>query len=229
MISTSSKEINFKFILLLALLYLMVYLAADSVAYKMVAIGPALEPGPPFIFPFSYAIADIIAEVYGYRISRNLIWITLVCQFLFSLIVTTIIKLPSPSFWHTQQSYDAVFGNIVRFVLAGTIATLSSSFINIYAITKWKILMKGNHFWLRSIGASAIGGFVLIAVIIIFGYTGTMGNKQALIMFLSIYLIELIYACLLAWPAWLVVGFLKIKERIDVYDIGTNFNPFHLK
>ncbi len=137
--------------------------------------------------------------------------------------------MPSPSFWHIQQSYDNVFGNMVRFVLAGTVATISSSFINVYAISKWKILMKGKHFWLRSIGASAIGGFVLITAIILFGYLGTLKLKEVMVMFLSIYTLELIYACLLAWPAWILAGFLKIKEQVDVYDLNTNFNPFSMK
>ncbi|EKD71097.1 MAG: hypothetical protein ACD_46C00272G0002 [uncultured bacterium] len=223
------KEMNLKYILHLALLYIMVYLAADSVAYKMVSIGSTLEPGPPFIFPISYAIADIIAEVYGYTIAKKIIWLTLFYELLFSLVVTLIIKLPSPGFWSLQHSYDAVFGNMIRFVLSGITAVVSSSFINVYIISKWKIFMKGEHFWLRSIGASAIGGFVLIVVIMIFGYSGTMTLHNLIIMFVSIYIVELIYAVLLAWPAWLLTGFLKLKENMDVYDTKTNFNPFSFK
>jgi len=54
-----AKNINLKYILPLALLFMTIYLAADSVAYKMVILGSALEPGPPFIFPLTYAISDI--------------------------------------------------------------------------------------------------------------------------------------------------------------------------
>lgn len=229
MFSQTPKEINFKFILLLALFYLTIYLAADSVAYKLVQIGPALEPGPPFIFPLSYGLADIIAEVYGYRIAKNVIWLTLLCQLIYAVLVTLVIKLPYPAFWHLQTAYDQVFGDVIRFVLAGTLSVLSSSFINVYTISKWKILMKGKHFWLRSIASSAIGGFVLVAMIMIFGYSGKVDNHSALIMFLSIYLLELFYAVVIAWPAWLIANYLKVKEKIDVYDINTNFNPFSLK
>jgi uncharacterized integral membrane protein (TIGR00697 family) len=229
MLSREPRSINLKFIIPLALLYLTIYLASCSVAYKMVALGVMILPGPPFIFPLSYAIGDIIAEVYGYTLAKQIIWLTLLFEFLYAILVTTIIKLPHPPFWLIQNSYDNVFEHILRFVFAGTLAVLSSHFLNIYIFSKWKILLKGKFFWLRSIGASAIGGFVLILIIIIFGYSGIVDVHSAIIMFFSIYALELVYACLTAWPAWLISGFLKLKENLDVYDINTNFNPFNFK
>lgn len=222
-------NINLKFILPLALLYLTVYLAADSVAYKMVSLGVMLEPGPPFIFPISYAIGDIIAEVYGYALAKKIIWYTLAFQLLFAIFITVILKLPHPGSWPMQNAYELVFGNLLWFVCAGSLSVLSSHFINIYIFSKWKILLKGKYFWLRSIGASAIGGFFLIIIIMLFGYWGTVSLHSGIVMFFSIYLLELIYACLTAWPAWLITGYLKIQEQLDVYDDHTDFNPFRFK
>jgi len=229
MLSREPKNLNLKFIIPLSLLYLTIYLAADSVSYKMVALGKILEPGPPFIFPLSYVIADVIAEVYGYAQAKKILFLTLFFQFLYALLVTAVIKLPYPEFWIMQNSYEQVFGNLLRFVSAGFLAVLSSHFLNIYIFSKWKILLKGKYFWLRSIGASAIGGFFLITVILICGYLGTVDAHTALNMFFSIYGLELLYACIMVWPAWLLSGFLKIKENLDVYDINTNFNPFNLE
>ena len=36
------------------------------------------------------------------------------------------------------------------------------------------------------------------------------------------------FALLLAFPSWLLVKYLKKAEKIDYYDINTNFNPFIL-
>ena len=229
MLSREPRSLNLKFILPLALLYLTIYLAADSVAYKMIALGVTLAPGPPFIFPFSYAIADIIAEVYGYSLARKIIWLTLAFQFLYAILVTLVVKLPHPGFWAMQSAYDQVFGHLIRFVCAGFLSIVCSHFVNIYIFSKWKILLNGKHFWLRSIGASAVSGFVLISIIMLFGYSGMLDTRSAINMFFSIYGLELLYACITAWPAWLISGFLKIKEQLDVYDIHTNFNPFSLK
>ncbi|OGT43662.1 MAG: hypothetical protein A3F42_02225 [Gammaproteobacteria bacterium RIFCSPHIGHO2_12_FULL_37_34] len=229
MLSREPKNLNLKFILPLALLYLTIYLAADSVAYKMIALGAILVPGPPFIFPLSYSIGDIIAEVYGYSLARRIIWLTLAFQFLYAILVTLVLKLPHPDFWTMQSAYDQVFGNLIRFVCAGFLSVVISHFVNIYIFSKWKILLRGKHFWLRSVGASAIGGFVLVSIIMIFGYSGTVDTRSAIHMFFSIYSVELLYACIAAWPAWLTSGFLKLKEQLDVYDIHTNFSPFSLK
>lgn len=226
MISREPRSPNLKYVTHLALLYLTIYLAADSVAYKMVGIGTLLEPGPPFIFPLSYIVADIIAEVYGYTQAKKILFLTLFFQFLYAFFVTSIITLPSPSFWTLQHSYDDVFGNLLRFVCAGFLSVICSHFINIYIFSKWKILLSGKHFWLRSIGASAIGGFFLILIIMIFGYSGTVDSHKLIKMFLSIYVLELIYSLILAWPASLIAGFLKIQEGLDVYDTSTNFSPF---
>ncbi|MSP52967.1 MAG: hypothetical protein EXR81_01780 [Gammaproteobacteria bacterium] len=44
------------------------WVTAYLMVYKMVAIGNVLETGAIFLFPLSYAIADIVSEVYGYKI-----------------------------------------------------------------------------------------------------------------------------------------------------------------
>ena len=71
--------------------------------------------------------------------------------------MTAVIKLPHhPQFLSIQNAYEEVFGNLIRFVSAGFLAVLSSHFLNIYIFSKWKILLRGKYFWLRSIGASEL-------------------------------------------------------------------------
>ena len=45
---------------------------------------------------------------------------------------------------------------------------------------------------------------------------------------LTDYFVRFLYAMLGGGPAWLFVIFLKKRENTDVYDVGTNFNPFKL-
>ncbi len=222
---TTSSNIS-HYILILGMVNITISLAADVVAYKLITLGPALLPGAPLVFPLTYIIGDIVAEVYGYTVAKKIIWITLICELFFAIAVKLIIHLPSPVFWQHQLAYNAVIDPILRFVLAGILAVISSSFINIYMISKWKILMKGRHFWLRSLGSSAIGGFILVLVTILFGFTGNIHWSQLIYMILSVYSVEVFYSLLGVWPASIITGFLKLEEQLDVYDTETNFNPF---
>ena len=222
---TPPKNIS-HYILVLGMVNITISLAADVVAYKLVNLGPALLPGAPLIFPLTYVIGDIVAEVYGYNTAKKIIWLTLVCELFFAIAIKLIIHLPSPIFWQQQHAFNEVIDPILRFVLAGILAVVSSSFINIYIVSKWKILMKGRHFWLRSLGSSAIGGFVLVLVTILVGFGGNVHWSKLSHMILSVYSIEVLYSLLGVWPASIVTGFLKLEERLDVYDVETNFNPF---
>jgi queuosine precursor transporter len=214
------------YILILGMINITISLASDVVAYKLINLGPALLPGAPLIFPLTYIIGDIVAEVYGYTLAKKIIWITLVCELFFALAIKLIIHLPSPLFWHQQHSYNEVIDPILRFVLAGILAVISSSFINIYIISKWKILMRGKHFWLRSLGSSAIGGFILVLITVLLGFSGNIRWSKLIYMFFSVYSIEVLYSLLGVWPASIITGFLKLEEQLDVYDTRTNFNPF---
>jgi uncharacterized integral membrane protein (TIGR00697 family) len=224
-LSTTPKNISY-YILILGMVNITASLAADVVAYKLILLGPALLPGAPLIFPLTYVIGDIVAEVYGYTIAKKIIWITLVCELFFAIVIKLIIHLPSPIFWQQQPAYNQVVDPILRFVLSGILAVISSSFINIYIISKWKILMKGRHFWLRSLGSSAIGGFILVLVTILFGFSGNIHWSKLIHMIFSVYPVEVVYSLLGVWPASIITGFLKLEEQLDVYDTETNFNPF---
>ena len=229
MITYQPKSINFKYILLLGFIHLTIYLAAVAVAYKLIVIGKILEPGPPFIFPITYALGDVIAEVYGYRIIRNIVWLSLFCEILYALMITFVVHLSPAPFWHNQSAYNAVFGNTLRFVVSGFFAVSGSAFINAFLFSKLKILMHGKFFWIRSALSSSVGGFFLVAITMALGYAGTISFVQLLKMFFSVYGLELIYALILAFPAWWLSGYLKVQEKIDVYDTNTKFNPFSLK
>jgi len=223
MTSRTPKILPYKYIILLAMLFITIDLAAVSMAYKMVSLNSLFEinSGATFIFPLTYALGDIVTEVYGYNMARKLIWFSLLLQFVFAILVTIAIHLPSPSFWSGDDAYFTVFGSVFRFVLAGTAANIISNFMNIYIVSKLKIPMEGKFFWLRSILSTIVSGFILVAIIVVVGFSGTEINLlKSWIMFKSTYACEISYAFMLVIPAALTAKFLKRSENVDVYDDG---------
>ncbi len=232
MISTSPKVMPYKYIIFLAMLFVTIDLSAVSMAYKMVTINGLfkINSGATFIFPITYALGDIITEVYGYNMARKLIWFSLFFQFVFAFLITAVIHLPSPSFWQSELDYIAVFGSIIKFVSAAAVANIISNFMNIYIVSKLKIPFEGKLFWLRSILSAVTSEFILVVIILYVAfYGGGMTLSKIWVMFKSSYFLDITYAIALVVPSAFTANFLKKSENVDVYDYNTNFNPFKLK
>jgi hypothetical protein len=217
-------------LLFLIVCYVTLMLSNFVLIYKLVAVGPGLAPGGLFLLPFWLLIEDVIAEVYGYKISRLLIWLVLLSTTLFTTLVLVIIHLPSPPYWHLQADYDVVFDSLLRAIPAYFIGIiLVSQFINIFLITKLKILVNGRFFWMRIIFSNMLSGATGVIIAFLLAYVGshlTLASIKQLI--LTDYSVRFLYVVFGGGPAWLLVRYLKKKENIDVYDINTNFNPFKL-
>lgn len=208
------------------MLYLAAFIFPIMLAYRMVQLGPLLEPGGTIIFPASYLFADMIAEIYGYKIARQLLWSAIFCQLLVAVCVTVVLHLPRPADWHNDLAFQLVLGNALRYALASTVGNFLGEFTNIYIISKFKLLMKGKYFWLRSLASTSIGEGVLTLVVFYITFVGVVPSKQVIELTVSAYIFKVLFALIASFPASFIVRILKKSEGIDVYDDHTNFNPF---
>lgn len=219
-----AKE-QYKCLTLLAMLYMTIKLIMLILIYKVITIGPFLLPASTFEMPLWFMIGDIIAEVYGIKIAKNIIWMAIFCQFIFAFSASGLSSLHSPD-WINQKAYNQVIGNLPRVAVSSFLAIASSAFINAYAISKWKILLKGQYFWLRSLGASAIGElvFTIVAYASEFWGVATLSTLGHLI--ILGYLFKIAINSILVIPAMSITFILKKLEGVDIYDYGIKFNPF---
>ncbi|WP_238583406.1 queuosine precursor transporter [Legionella israelensis] len=187
-----------------------------------------LEPGGIFVFPITFCICDIVGEVYGYAYPRLFIWIGVLAEFIFSLIVIAVSHLPAPQFFNHVEAYQIVFDPTIRYVGAGLAGLLVGELANVYLLAKWKIFLKGKFFILRSLFSTAFGQALLTIIVDILNYSGKMtGHHLGWMMFCG-YFWKMCSALIMVFPAWLLVKYLKKVENVDHYDIHTNFNPFML-
>lgn len=216
---------NYKYLTLLCMLYLTTDLISLALTYKFIEVGPIFISAEALIFPLTYTITDIVAEVYGYSEAKKVIWLVFLCDFIFALAVFLLIKVPT-SDPMIQKTYDYTLGSLLRGTVAEVIGVLSGIFINIYAISKLKILTKGKYFWLRSIGSSTVGEAVLVIVSMPILFAGMISGQNLLKVIVFTYLYKIIFAIMIALPAAIIATILKRIEQIDVYDYNINFNPF---
>ncbi len=187
-----------------------------------------LVPGGIFVFPLTFCICDIVGEVYGYAYPRLFIWIGVLAELVFSLILITVSHLPAPQFFHHTEAYEIVFDPTIRYVGAGLAGLVVGEVTNIYLLAKWKIFLKGKFFIFRSLLSTAFGQALLTVIVDILNYLGKMTDHSLGWMMVCGYFWKMCSALVMAFPAWLVVRYLKKVEHVDHYDFHTNFNPFLL-
>jgi uncharacterized integral membrane protein (TIGR00697 family) len=217
-----------RYLLLIAMLFMTLLLAGTAVAYKIVHIGWFTLPASSVIFPITYALGDVITEVYGFAVMRQLIWFSAICGFVFIFIIVLALHLPPAPYWHSQAAFDAVFKNSWLFTAAATVGMALGAFLNSYAIAKWKVLLNGRYFWLRSLGATFSGSLVHVLIVGLIAFLPFMPLAHVVVLIISMYCYRLLYGMFAVGPAFALAKFLKRAENLDIYDQNTNFNPFKL-
>lgn len=179
-------------------------------------------------FPLSYVLGDVLTEVYGYARARRCIWAGFVATLFMALMSWVVVALPPASDWPGQAAYESVFGQVPRIVFASVIAFWLGEFANSYVLARMKVLTRGRHLWSRTIGSTIVGQGIDSLVFYPLAFYGAPGwpIEAMLWVMLSQLLLKVSWEVLLTPVTYAVVGFLKRREGVDVYDSGTDFTPF---
>lgn len=191
-------------------------------------IGPWPFGAGILFFPVSYVLGDILTEVYGYARARRCIWAGFVATLFMALMSYVVVALPPAPGWTGQAAYESVFGQVPRIVFASMCAFWAGEFANSFVLARMKILTRGKHLWTRTIGSTVVGQGVdsLIFYPLAFYGAPDWPVEAMLAVMLSQFILKVSWEALLTPVTYAVVGFLKRREGIDVYDEGTNFTPF---
>jgi hypothetical protein len=177
-------------------------------------------------FPISYVIGDVLTEVYGYARARRCIWAGF-CALLFMAAMSwVVVALPPHASWTGQEAYEAVFGQVPRIVLASIVAFWAGEFANSYVLARMKLWSEGRHLWARTIGSTVVGQGIDSLLFYPLAFWGVWDNETLLTVLLIQWALKVGWEAALTPVTYAVVGFLKRREGVDVYDRGTDFTPF---
>jgi uncharacterized integral membrane protein (TIGR00697 family) len=182
--------------------------------------------GAQLLFPITYIFGDIFTEVYGYGASRRAIWIGFFSNILLTLVGVFVVAFPAASEFTNQKAFEAVFYVVPRFVVASLVAFWLGEFTNSYTLAKMKLWTNGKWLWTRTVGSTITGQFVDTTTVILIAFVGSAPWLTMVNLIISGYLFKVIYEALATPITYWIVNHLKRAEGIDVYDRGTNFNPF---
>lgn len=196
----------------LACLYMAVMTCSTVLGNKLILTGLGVLSAASLISPIWYVLGDIITEVYGYRAARKLFWSVIICQFLFAMACYYIIRIDSPSYWIGEDGYKLVLGDLLKFSLVNFISITLAWHLNAKLLVKWKLLLRGKYFWLRSIGSSGIALIIYTVISVTINVYGIADHKDILSIVFGSCLLKLGYMVVLAYPANMVVVLLNRLE-----------------
>jgi len=182
-------------------------------------------------FPVSYLIDDILTEVYGYARARRAIWAGFAALLFMAVMEWTVVHLPVAPGWTGQEAYERVFGSGWRIIIASMSAFFVGDFVESAVMAKMKIWTAGKRLWLRFWGSTVFGEGIdslIFYPLAFYGMTDWPVSALGEVM-LSQFILKVSWEVLLTPVTYAVVGWLKKREGLDVYDVGTNFTPFTTK
>lgn len=210
-------------------LFVTVLVISNIIAVKLVTAGPLVVTAAIVLFPVSYILADVLTEVYGYAVARQVIWIGFLCNLVAVCAMTIGGLLPAAPFWQDQAAYDAILGFSARLLGASFLAYLGGEFLNAFVLAKLKLRTGGRHLWLRTVSSTLVGQALDSLVFVVVAFAGVLPPPALAVAALSQWAAKSLYEALATPLTYLVVGFLKRSEGVDHYDRGTRFNPLALR
>lgn len=198
-------------------------------------------------FPVSYVLGDVLTEVYGYANARRCVWMGFFAMLFMAFMSYVVVAMPPNADWGCassgdplfaglvkahgagtvcQSTYVSVFGSTWRIVLASVMAFWAGEFVNAFILAKMKIWTKGKHLWTRTIGSTVFGQAVDSAIFYPIAFLGVWETSSVLMVMITNWGLKVLWEVVLTSVTYAVVGWLKAREGVDVYDTDTEFSPF---
>lgn len=173
----NNKVKNCSFIVvILAMASVIFSVAANQVSGRLGSFGPFAAPLGVFYFPCIYVISDILSEVYGYRISRWVSWITSFVNIIFIGLVLGVISIIKPVPWceDLNQALWLINGASFRVVVGSILGSVLAGWVNDIIFQKFKHKEGEKGFAKRKLLSSLAAEAVDTVTFITIAFLGTM-------------------------------------------------------
>jgi uncharacterized integral membrane protein (TIGR00697 family) len=195
-------------------------------AAKLSTLGGFTFGAGILFFPLGYVLGDVLTEVYGYARARRCVWAGFGGMLFMALMSWVVVSLPPAQGWGGQAAYESVFGNTWRIVFASLTAFWAGEFANSFVLARMKVLTQGKHLWTRTIGSTVVGQGVDSLLFYPLAFLGIWTSDQVLTVMVTNWALKVGWEVILTPVTYAVVGFLKRREGLDIYDSHTDFTPF---
>ena len=215
--------------MLLGILFNVCLIAANLLETKVIQVFGITVTAGLLVFPVSYIINDCIAEVWGFRKARLIIWSGFAMNFFVVMLGLIAVALPAAPFWEGEEHFDFVFGMAPRIVAASLMAFLVGSVLNAYVMSKMKVASRGRHFSARAILSTLAGETADSLIFFPVAFGGIIAWRELLIMMCIQIILKSMYEVIILPVTIRVVKAIKKIDGSDVYDTDISYNVLKVK
>lgn len=217
-------------VLLIGMLFISFLIISNVASFKLLDVNMTMIPyigaylfdfhadAGILFFPIVYIFSDILTEVYGFKVSRMVIWSGLLCLVLTSLGLMLAVWVPPSKLWHHQEAYALTLGSTFRIFVASLFGYFIGEFLNAIILSQLKVLSRGRHLWARFIASTSLASFVDAIIFCFIAFYGTypLPLIQNMVIFSS--LVKLFWGISSVPFTYMICNHLKKKDKVNAYD-----------
>ncbi len=215
--------------MLLGILFCVCLITSNLLETKLIKLGPLDVTAGLLVFPISYIINDCIAEVWGYRKTRLIIWTGFAANIFVALMGLVAVQIPASAFWGGEEHFNFVFNFAPRIVGASVVAFLVGSFLNAYVMSRMKVATAGKGFSVRAVVSTLVGETADSLIFFPLAFGGLISTPELVKLMLIQIALKTLYEILILPVTVRVVKLIKKIEGVDAFDKNISYNILKIK
>ena len=208
---------------LVVALFVALLLISNVAATKLIAFGPEWSPfglpvlpiitdGGALLFPLTYVLGDVLAEVFGMRGARRAILLGFGISLLASLTFLAVGAAPAAPGYENQEAFIAVLGFVPRIVVASLAGYLVGQFLNAWVLVKLKQWREGKGMWKRLLGSTVVGEAADTTIFCLIAFGGQIDGGTMLNYIVVGYLFKVSVEAVLLPVTYRVISLVRSRE-----------------
>jgi uncharacterized integral membrane protein (TIGR00697 family) len=204
------EDIMDKKLVVLASFFVTSLVLSNIISSKLMIVAGFVLPVGVILFPISYIIGDVLAEVFGYRVTRFVILLGFVCNLFAVFVIWLAIMAPPAPVYEDQLEFTTVLGFTPRLLVASFIAYLIGEIANAKVMVYLKKVTSGRWLWTRTVSSTVIGQGLDSLIFITIAFWGIIPLPVLTSMILAQWLFKVAYEAVATPITYLVVA--KVRD-----------------
>lgn len=171
-------------------------IASNILATKTLKIEFIMLPCSIMTFPILFIVNDILSEIYGYKMAKNVIYLGFILNIIAVILYSIAIMLPSDS--QNAEAFSSILSTTPRLFIAGLISYLMGNIVNskIMVVLKEKYT---DYLFVRCIASTVIGEAIDSIIFIAVSFFGVFPGELIITMICCQVVFKVLYE-IIAYP-----------------------------